>query len=80
MKVPSTDQELVDHITSLIMDDQGLSQALDLYVRAVQGRSLDEDVSDSEEYWAHYTTRLMELVLRAATKWHFAPRQEEVVF
>ncbi len=80
MNVPKTDQELVDHITRLVMDDPSLQQANDLYVRAVQGRSLDDDVSDTEAYWDAYSTRLLELVLRAATTWHFAPKQEEVVF
>ena len=80
MKVPATDLDLIAHITRLIMDDEGLGQAIDLYVRAVQGRSLDEDVTDSEAYWGAYTTRLMELTIRAMSEWHFPPKQEEVVF
>ena len=80
MDVPSTDQELIDHITRLVLDDGPLQQATDLYVRALQGRSLTDQVDDSEGYWDAYSTRLLELVLRAATTWHFAPKQEELVF
>ena len=80
MNVPATDQDLVDHITNLVLNDQGLSQAIDLYVRAVQGRSPDEDVTDSGEYWATYHQRLVDLTIRAVSSWHFVPKQEEVVF
>ncbi len=66
MNVPKTDQELVDRITRLVMDDPSLQQATDLYVRAIQGRSLTDDVSDTEAYWDAYRTRLLELVLCAA--------------
>jgi len=80
MNVPSTDQELIDHITRLVMDDQPLTQAIDLYVRAVQGRSLKDDVTDSEAYWDTYHQRLVDMVIRSVASWHNAPKQEWVVF
>ncbi len=80
MDVPSTDQELIDSITSLVMNDEPLSQATDLYVRAAQGRSLEEEVDDSEAYWDAYHARLVDLVLRSIVTWTHMETQEELVF
>jgi hypothetical protein len=77
---PLTDDDLINEITRTIMDNAVLQQATDAYVRAVQGRETDDDVSDSESYWDLYSSRLMELTLKAITTWHYAPTQEEVVF
>ena len=80
MDVPKTDEELVEHITRLVMDDQPLNRAIDLYARAIQGFTLEDDVSDSETYWDSYHTRLVDMVLRAVQTWYFPPKQEELVF
>ncbi len=79
MNVPATDRDLIDSITSLVMNDEPLGQAVDLYVRAVQRNTLEDEVDDSESYWDLYHQRLVDLVLRAIVTWHYAPKQEEVV-
>ena len=75
-----TDDQVVQHITSLVMDDPKLSRSIDLYVRAAQGRSLDDEVDDSEAYWDLYHSRLVDMVLRSVVTWSNAPKQEELVF
>ena len=75
-----TEEEVLEHITRLVMDDPELQQANDLYVRAAQGRSLDDEVDDSDAYWDLYHSRLVDMVLRSVVTWSNAPKQEELVF
>lgn len=75
-----TDDDLINEITRSIQDNPVIQRHTDAYVRAIQGRSLEDDVSDSDAYWDAYSRRLMELTLRAVTSWHNAPTQQEAVF
>lgn len=75
-----TDEEVIEHITRSVLDNQKLQRATDLYVRAVQGRNLTDKVDDSEAYWDLFHSRTVDMVLRSVVTWHMAPKQEEVVF
>ncbi len=74
------DEQIIQELTDSVINNEFVQNALDVYVRTLQGIGQDDDVSDNSAYWEEFSRKLQNYIIRMVPSLVKEYKYDQIVF